>query len=87
MQSLIINHKTKELALTIGLSDQDFNAGWRLALASNVIRREDVLFYENKGYLHIEQEPNDSVTHTFNYAPRASVNMYDHSNARIVPIY
>lgn len=76
-----------QLALTIGLSDQDFDAGWRLALASNVIRREDILFYENKGYLLIEQEPNDTLPHAFNYTPRASrsydnINLYDRSIAR-----
>jgi len=87
MQSLLFHPKTKQIQLTCSISDQDFANGWRLGIASNTIRMEDVLFYEQLGYKMVELEPNDTITHQFNQQPRSSVNLYDLSNQRIVPIY
>jgi len=87
MQSLLIHPKTKQMQLSVALSDQDFSDGWRLGIASNTIRMEDVLFYEQLGYKLVELEPNDSITHSFNQQPRSSNNLYDLSNQRIVPLY
>ena len=87
MQSLLIHPKTKQTQLSTSLSDQDFANGWRLGIASNIIRMEDILFYEQLGYKMVELEPNDTITHQFNQSPRSSNNLYDLSNQRLVPIY
>jgi len=87
MQSLLTNEKTGEMKLTVALSDQDFNNGWRLRIADNQIRISAIDTYTKLGYTMIEDEPNDSIPSAFNNSSSNNSTLFDTSTTYERKIY